>query len=539
MKYYSNLFNKKTNVEEIACLITNFLNVRVVKSDVIEKIHNHPHPLSLLAIHDVLSEYEVESTAFKCNNLNNLLSEEIGFVAQIRNRGDDQELFAFVYGKKGDALEWYNPRTHRKENIGIGEFLKVFSGIVLLFEATDGSGDHEYDKHLLVEKRKFMMVLLLTAFLPIVFVCLVVWIFFLDGKISFFSILFTCFLFMGCYVGVLLFSHEFSLPNPAADKICNFSKRTNCDFVLSSKASKLWDIPWSVLGNTYFLGLLSAMLISSFDEDVYALSAFIHLLSLPYVVYSLYVQKYVLRQWCPLCILVLVVLLLLFVTALVSGIYSHFEFISLKSFSVLSISLFLSFFLVSFLWNYYTEIDKRDYLEINFKQIKYDFDLYDIMLHNEESIEMPENDCGIIMGNPDGRIVITNVCSPFCGFCATLHPILERMLANNPEIRLQTVFVVDPDSPHHKYSPVESFLALYYEGEDIGAALSEWFAKRDLDDFKKNHPINGGRANQIAKNIKEMSEFVKKNEIIATPTIFVDNHRLPSMYNASDLQYLY
>src|SRR6202000_2271777 len=90
--------------------------------------------------------------------------------------------------------------------------------------------------------------------------------------------------------------------------------------VLQSKASHIGGISWSAIGFTYFTGSLLFQLFAGMINPVaLSLLAWINLAALPYVLFSVFYQWRVARQWCVLCLSVQVLLVLQFVTALADG----------------------------------------------------------------------------------------------------------------------------------------------------------------------------------------------------------------------------
>ncbi len=127
--------------------------------------------------------------------------------------------------------------------------------------------------------------------------------------------------------------------NSLVQKLCNTSKKTSCQTVLDSKASKLFGwLSLSELGLVYFAGGFFVLLISSFSVvsiQIPTFLAWLSALALPYTLFSVYYQKFVVKQWCPLCLGVLVVCVVLILLWLDFAL--GFQFLNLPPFPTLNV----------------------------------------------------------------------------------------------------------------------------------------------------------------------------------------------------------
>ena len=155
----------------------------------------------------------------------------------------------------------------------------------------------------------------------------------------------------------------------------------SCDAVLSSKGSTLCSIPWTVIGGGYFVGSLSALTVSCFDTEVVSLLAWVHVLALPYIGYSLYYQRREVGQWCPLCLTVLVVIAGLFGTALACGMYGDWREIGMESVLCAACCLCLAWSWLLMVWRYGMSHRKAEYSERSYENLKYNQDVFIALLH--------------------------------------------------------------------------------------------------------------------------------------------------------------
>lgn len=328
--------------------------------------------------------------------------------------------------------------------------------------------------------------------------------------VKIYFVVFILFLLLGGVITALMLLYEYDNNSSTLRKICNSSRKVNCLAVLSSKGSIIWGVPWTVIGFSYYLGLLFSLLTNSFSTNIFVAVSYFNILSLPYIIYSVYYQKFIVKQWCVLCLLVQFINLALFILSVLVGSFSDsFKFDFLSIFSIFG-SFILSFGVSYLLWLYIQKLkDNKDSSSL-LKKIKYNRDVFFSLLKNERKIEGITNDFGVILGNPNGSIHIVKVCNPYCYYCSLSHPVLSQLVKNNDEIKLQIIFFVNPDSDEYEHTPIETFLGAYYEGKDIELILSDWYNDEDkkLEDFIRLHPIT-------------VDNLLKINQMLQVCLIFV------------------
>lgn len=534
------LLHPQTNVEEMVIWVIRNLNIKVSKRNLFEMLKNHPHFPSLLAIRDVLESFGIDSCALNIKDLHVLPSEARNFLVQIKNE-QEEELFAYVFGWTEEYIEWLNPQKHKRERIKHDDFATLFTGYVMLFEALDNAGEKDYKSAHRKELQQHFIEYALILFVPALAI-LSISLHISENDIIFWQwYLYALFLLAGCAIGGLLLLHDYNEESPLLSNFCRRNEKTNCAAVLHSKGSQFLGISWSVIGSSYFLGMLLALLISFFDSNVFYTIAILNSFTLPYVAYSLYYQKYKVKQWCTLCLSVQAVLLILFVLSIFSGAYSHIKEITLSSLIfVLGIS-FLAFASLFFLWYLAKQVKVNRYGKRMLNKLKYDKDVFNLLLQKQTKITIPTDGYGIILGNPNGSIHIVEVYNPYCGHCGNAQSELRKLLETNDEIKLQIIFAADPDSEYYDQMPIDTFLSLYEENADVASALSDWFdgKVKTTEELKQKYPVSHANISKNKENAKGMNRFCEEMEITATPTMFINGNQLPDVYRTGDLIFFY
>lgn len=95
----------------------------------------------MLAIHDVMENFGVDSVAYKCSDVQEVLKVETSFLSQVSDGSiSNHKLFATVFGRSDNAIDWFNPKEHKRELISIDKFSEVFTGYAMFFATTKDEG---------------------------------------------------------------------------------------------------------------------------------------------------------------------------------------------------------------------------------------------------------------------------------------------------------------------------------------------------------------------------------------------------------------
>jgi uncharacterized membrane protein len=131
----------------------------------------------------------------------------------------------------------------------------------------------------------------------------------MNGSITLLPTLYLLVKLIGLIASVLLLWYDIDKGNPFLKQICSGIQKANCSAVLNTKAATLGGmVTWSEVGFVYFAGSLLFSMLTGINEVLPVLSLF-SLLALPYIIFSIYYQWKVAKQWCVLCLMVQAVLL--------------------------------------------------------------------------------------------------------------------------------------------------------------------------------------------------------------------------------------
>lgn len=538
------LLSNNENCVEITSLLLKQLEVKVTNTTLQKELQNHPDYPSLLSIHDVISNYGVESISFK-TDVEKFLQLPTPFIAQIKKDKFTPDLFTVIQDITDSFIRYYNPDIHGWQSVSIEEFEKIWISRIALLPYADNKRDEDNYK---VKKREetqaqFTVWLKLLA-LPVITVGVSIASIINNGIAALYPALFLLITLTGTGIGALLLWYEFDKHNPILQQICSGGKKINCSAILQSKASKIAGISWSSIGFTYFCGALLLLLTTGImnPQSLFVLT-WINTLSLPYTFFSIYYQWRVAKQWCVLCLSIQAVLVAQVIVALAAGWHSTVAISSISSFNFL-IPVLLCYLIpaiaVSLLLPAWLSAKEHRHSKAELQRLKHNPQIFEALLSKQKAIKEDSKELGITLGNPNASVKIIKVCNPYCGPCAKAHIPIEELLHNNPDIQVQIIFTATNAAEDRKAPPVKHLLAIAEKENQltIKKALDDWYLadKKDYEAFASKYPMNGELKKQIGK-IEAMSDWCDKTDISFTPTFFINGNQLPDIYSAHDLKY--
>lgn len=472
MRLLSQLEKKSySNATQAAIQLLKKLKVPVTNTTVIEQLENHPDYPSLLSISDSLKKWNVENMAIE------VLPEKLEelpapFIAHTKKGGGNFLLVTSVNGK----IEYLDDKGREKQK-SKEAFLKEWSHVALLAEGSPASGEKNYSKH---RKKEILQ----SSRIPLIIACSLLLVFLFSylqsaaGNPLWPSVMLLLKL-AGAVISGLLLWFEVDKSNPVLKQFCTASKNTNCTAVISSKSSKLFNwLSWSEIGFFYFAGGF-IFLLSSVSNHLssFAVLSWLNLFTLPYIVFSVFYQWRIAKQWCPLCLLVQGILVAEFVVSY----FGYWNTPQPFNFSTDQlIYLLTSFLLPVFFWiatkKIYLTGQQGERYKKELSKLKYNKEIFNALLIKQKKISVSAEGLGILLGNPSAPHTIIKVCNPYCGPCAKAHAVIDEILKENEDVKVQVIFTAKNDEADIKFNPVKHFMALYQTNpKNIHKVLDVWY----------------------------------------------------------------
>jgi len=539
MKFLNNFINPIQHPEEILILFCETLEINITRSTLQKRLLEHPDYPSLLSICDTLKYYDIDNIVVPVP-LDKFEQLPRPFIAVTKGENSLNDYLTLVY-ETGDLIKIYNPEKSKPENLPAAKFEMLYKGLVLLANPKDSSGEKDYRLNRHAERKQAFRNSLAVFSIPGLLLVQLLVSFYIPGLQKPLSpVFFTTLTLLGCIAATLLLWHDIDENYKPVKKLCSITEQTDCSSILHSKASRIFGISWSLLGLTYFLGgLLSVLAQGIFNPSMLYLLSWMNILSLPYIIFSIYYQWRVVKKWCILCLTIQAILFSQFITSLLG----RFLFmpasgkIDYPCYFTLATQYTFAFIILLLI----TSLAKR--LKLNADKVylllrfKNNHALFESVLKNQKKIEIVQPDLGIALGNKDAQHHLVVVSNPACHACSTTHPLLINLLTTR-NIRIRIIFSVPPADNNAQV--IQHFLYLHKteDEESLIRALNDWFSHARI-----SHDLNVRKipaADQhlnYQKQIENMNDWCKDMQITSTPSYFFDGFELPAYYTLSDIKY--
>lgn len=511
------------------------LEIQVTENTVTEVLKGHPDYPSLLSISDSLKQWNIDNVCMQIgpDGLNELSAP---FIAHLKTGYG--ELVTVTRITASEISYVSSGLGNKTVNKSLEAFLKEWSGIVLVAEPAGKSGEKEYaanrKKELFREGR-----LLLTAMTCLLMVC--IYSIFIVHSYEFLAL--SLLKLSGTVITAFLLWNEIDEANPMLKKLCSAGKKANCKAVLQSKAARLFGgVTWSEIGFFYFAGgIISIILAVNRELTLYILS-WLNLFALPYILFSIYYQWKIIRQWCVLCLSVQALLAIEFVVFYLAF-WKHTILLNGVDASAL-FNLIIAYLIPVFFWSFtktaVIKLQSGKQAEIELRRLKHDSRIFEALLARQKTLTSNPEGLGITLGNAYAANTLIKVCNPYCNPCAKSHPVIGDLLNENDNLKVQIVFMASDDEADHRAEPVKHLMALYERQDDrlMHEALDEWYLpeNKDYREFANKYPLNGELQHQGHK-LQAMEKWCREMKITFTPTFFLNGYQLPEMYTIADLKY--
>lgn len=418
----------------------------------------------------------------------------------------------------------------------IEEFLKIWTGVLLLLEATEKSGEVGYE-----QKRKYEIfgkwVFYFSFFL--IGISWIMPLFVSTPKVISVYVLIT----LGAVISFLLLQRQYGFGGSALNSFCKLGSKSDCDAVINSPASKLFGIVnlsevvlWYFTGSVLSIAL-ATIASTSVDSFLFVSTLFATALSFP----AIYYQGVVIKKWCPLCLAVVGVI---WIQVVFYIIFPPVMALNFKSVAVL----FTGFSLPLVFWlsvrKRFVDSFKVPNLQRNLNRFLKSERVFEKLLEDEPVVDVGQFTFELQSGSPDTPIQLVVVSNPQCGPCSYTHFVLENLKdALEDKINIVYRFTVNTsDKTTVSYQMLESLFTIQQQesNERALAALSGWYhtVNGNQEGWKKQFSLQHQSQNEtIHEILREHEQWCAKVVIQKTPSIIINGKMLPEEFSVSDLKF--
>ena len=508
-------------------ILEKYLKNQKIKVDFEElkfQFLSHPSYPSLHAITGVLDHFNIENIAAEVPvNVETLLELPNTFIAQVK--AGNGVVLSVV---RRDKLNYHVFISSKDKNIfSEAEFLNKFTGIIVAIEKPEENPNISKNDKVLKK-----IVLGSVALLSVIL--------YLLSAPTIYPSIYLLLSFIGIFISILIVNQEQGIHTAIGDAFCSGdSDKKDCNAVLSSKgASIIGDYKLSDLSLLYFSGLtllVTALLVSKTSNFI--TPYIISLLALPIVIYTIYYQYFVLKQWCTLCLSIVAVLVGQATIAFLVGV----SFREMNVINVLIVT--LSFTIVFVIWQYLKPIIIRSITlkkeKIEFVKFKRNYSIFESLLNKSPIIntEIP-NLQEIVFGNRNSKLEIVIITNPFCGHCKPVHILIEEILKKyKNSVKINVRFNINTSDEKSDVVKISSrILEIYHtKGEkDCLQAMNAIYGGMPPAEWMSEW----GKCNNLKQYISVLekeSNWCNENAINFTPEILINGQSFPKEYKREDL----
>lgn len=472
---------------------------------------SHPNYPSLLAVTDSLTTSNVENFAIKIpfkhfKELPNV------FITELEK--DSKE---FYFLEKNDLVVKITNEKGSSSFLKLEDLANIWTGVVLIIE------ENEQTKTLQTSNSLKLAALLFTLGLFTIY----------TNNYNVLTSIFLILSLFGVFTSIEILKTYLQDNNLSESSFCSASKEFSCSDTIQSKKYvfsqyvEFVDLPIIFFGFTGVGLVLSVVSINTIG----ILSS----LSLPIIVYSIYVQKMVLNKWCLLCLLISLILITN------TFLFWYFQL----GFKIFTISEILIISIVATLWFYVKKLlvtNQKNKTDINkLLQFKRNEDVFNAIssyiVYSEEFLSLPK----ITFGKTNAPNTLILFLSPSCPHCHTAFKEALGVLEKHDEkIKIEIAYNLNINNIENQYLEIaKTIMQLFNQNKDYKLALIDWHInKLDMAVWKSKWVQN---EDFIMENeqLEKQFQWCLKNEFNYAPVKIFNGKLMPQSYEITELFYFF
>jgi uncharacterized membrane protein len=491
------------------------------KSEFEFQIKSHPDYPSLLSISETLSFFNIDNGAIPLD-VSDIELLPNRFVALLREDNNNPVLY-FI--EKSNNI-YICIKNEKAIEISKNEIESRWNNIVLLVEKS------EIENVAKSNSNKWIWVmpsLCLSFFLLALVQC----------QDSLLIKLFFIFPMMGLLFSVAALKDLFGNKSGLLNKFCNITKATSCGSVISSRKWRVFElVNFSDLSMFFFGSQFIGFIFFMFENNTVTFFTIQEILlfgAIPVIFLSLYYQRFVEKKWCPIC-LVIITIVLLEQVYLITFQNTAFAF-STKGLIILGF-VFLS---VIIIWSALKKLfaQQKELKEDQRKAIRFErnYTIFRNSLFAKEKTQLPQST--LLLGNKESKTIITIISNPFCGHCKDAHEIIDAILAKHQnEMQFQVILKINLETESEEGKKLcRSLMVIYKQCGEAAfmKALKSWFDNKNLTEWFDLFPANS--TNDFDAIFNNQRKWCEENDYNYTPSIFVNGYEYPRIYDRSNLPF--
>lgn len=472
---------------------------------------SHPNYPSLYAITDSLDLLGIENIAIKIQR-EHFFELPTFFLALFKDE--------LVLVEK-TATEIYITREHNKRTLSsFDDFFSGWNGIVLVIEESEKKVEEstKYSKHLLLFGVVFILYFISN-----------------QKNLSLISVSGFTLTIIGLLVGITILKEKYNSDESVlTSRLCNLSDNTSCSSVLKSNYSLVPN--WFDFSDLPILFFGTALVSQLLNGKALFVVGLLSVMSIPLVIYSIYLQKVKIKKWCALCLVTSIILVLLSII----GVFINESF-SIKlaiEFTIIGLVVTVSWLIIKYYFISNSSLLKENLELKKFKRNPIMFSSLLKPVANYESIQMFNT---IFINKEDTPLDLILIISPSCNHCHTAYKdAVELQKSFADKISITILFNVNPNNQLNNYLDLV-FTLLFINKKwpnKVVEALNDWHIKRmDLESWLlKWKQANNDFANEKIE-LEQQYNWCQENNFNFTPVRLINNNIYPIEYSINELKF--
>ncbi|MDY0143915.1 MAG: vitamin K epoxide reductase family protein [Bacteroidales bacterium] len=350
---------------------------------------------------------------------------------------------------------------------------------------------------------------------------------------------------IGFILSLIIVIGDIDEHNTLIQKFCLSDKKNsiNCKLPSYSKFSFFGGIfLWSDIGLVYFAFISFLVLIIPSELSV-IIAGVLSFLSFPYVLYSVTFQKFIAREWCLLCLGVQIILSLKVITSLLffhsNNNSYNLEIGDLIYPLIIFISVCAIYVSIKPIISKIFEIER---VTANHLSLKHNIEVKELLFKNQQKLTSADNYC-LILGNPNGKTIITLVISPTCIPCLNELMVLIPILRSKFDTRIELIFFTETEEKDYLSFQLSWKLIGSHQNilHNFWEILWHYVSNYPYSKFKHNWYVGGiseEKEEEYRTILVKQRNWCISNELFSTPSVFINERRLPYYYSVKEIDYM-
>ena len=515
------------NITKLLFKALKAYNIPITYRTIEQAVKTHPEYPSMQSISDALDSWKVKHVVLKLT-LEELQVLDVPVIAPLRKR-------EYIWlTRLTDSKVHYWSVSGKEKIESRDNFEKEWSGVALAIEDITDAGEPDYKAVCSrATKERLLKYTFAGGFIALLTtLTLFSWI--NDSVLSLISkFLLLLVNVAGCYLSYILIRQEKNQSNRLVGKFCIAGSHIDCNQVTKSRYSKLFGmIPWAEFVMAYFCAVILWLAIAPLSVDWLPPLWWFLLVSLPFTVWSLFTQAFLIRKWCLFCCAI--VLLLWINVGILYFIIPFTGIFPLVESMLLALLILICTAAVTYICK--TGEPNDPYSEQReTARMKYSYQTLQCQL-SESGHETTNT--GLVWGNLQARHEITIYVSIACSACGTAIKELRQLMDIYPDFRCRIIFAVNSADLENKANTITRHIINLYNTlnkNDFFDMLDSWYSiqKKSLEGLQAAFPVSD--LQDCKTEMDALYQFSQQKKINYTPAILLNGRLLSKLYSHQDL----